>query len=147
MANILLINGPNLNMLGVREPGIYGSSTLSDIEQLCRDAANESGHSVQCFQSNAEHDIVERVHAALTDHTALIVINPAAFTHTSVAIRDALSAVAIPFIEVHISNIYQRESFRQHSYFSELAIGVISGFGVDGYELAMRAAAKQLETN
>lgn len=144
MADILLINGPNLNMLGVREPGVYGQSTLTDIEQLCETVLMESGHTSDCFQSNAEHELIERIHLARNENVGLIVINPAAYTHSSIAIRDALSAVAIPFIEVHISNIYQRESFRQHSYFSDQAIGVVSGFGIFGYEMAMRAAVNFL---
>lgn len=145
MANILLINGPNLNLLGVREPGIYGQSTLADIEHLCEAVLSESGDSLRCFQSNAEHELIDRIHLAQNENIGLIVINPAAYTHSSVAIRDALSAVAIPFIEVHISNIYQREAFRQHSYFSDQAIGVISGFGIFGYEMAMRAAVDALK--
>lgn len=145
MASILIINGPNLNLLGKREPGHYGLDTLDSINQALDKQARELNVQIDCFQSNAEHELIERIHAAATSGTDFIIINPAAFTHSSVALRDALAAVAIPFIEVHLSNIYAREKFRQHSYFSDLAIGVISGLGSTGYELALQAAVKQLE--
>lgn len=143
MARILLLNGPNLNLLGQREPGLYGAATLDDIEGLVQREAGRLGHAVATFQSNAEHALVERIHEA-RGTADLIVINPAAFTHTSVALRDALLAVAIPFIEVHLSNIAAREPFRQHSYFSDIAIGTVCGFGITGYELALLAADRYL---
>ena len=141
---LLLLNGPNLNLLGAREPGIYGSDTLAAIEKRAAEVARESGHELVAFQSNAEHALVERVQAAKSEDIAFIVINPAAFTHTSVALRDALLAVRIPFIEVHLSNPAARESFRHHSYLSDIASGCIAGLGAYGYELAVRAAARQL---
>ena len=141
---LLLLNGPNLNLLGSREPGVYGSDTLAAIEKRAAEVARESGHELVAFQSNAEHALVERVHAAKSEDIAFIVINPAAFTHTSVALRDAFLAVRIPFIEVHLSNPAAREAFRHHSYFSDIASGCITGFGGYGYELAVRAAARQL---
>lgn len=145
MAKLLLLNGPNLNLLGTREPGVYGSITLAAIEQRCVELARELGpHELACFQSNAEHALIERIHAARQDGVAFIVINPAAFTHTSVALRDALLGVAIPFIEVHLSNVFAREPFRHHSYLSDIAVGVISGLGAHGYELALCAADRYL---
>lgn len=141
MATILLINGPNLDRLGQREPETYGSSTLAEIEARCKSLAGELGCGLECFQSNAEHAIVDRVHQAGEQGIDCIIINPAAFTHTSVAIRDALLAVAIPFIELHLSNTHARESFRHHSFFSDIARGIIAGLGAGGYELAVRAAA------
>jgi 3-dehydroquinate dehydratase II len=141
---LLLLNGPNLNLLGSREPGLYGSDTLAAIEKRAAEVARESGHELIAFQSNAEHALVERIHAAKSEDIAFIVINPAAFTHTSVALRDALLAVRIPFIEVHLSNPAAREAFRHHSYLSDVASGCISGLGAYGYELAVRAAARQL---
>jgi 3-dehydroquinate dehydratase II len=141
---LLLLNGPNLNLLGSREPGLYGSDTLAAIEMRAAEVARESGHELVAFQSNAEHALVERIHAAKSEDIAFIVINPAAFTHTSVALRDALLAVRIPFIEVHLSNPAAREAFRHHSYLSDVASGCISGLGAYGYELAVRAAARQL---
>jgi 3-dehydroquinate dehydratase II len=141
---LLLLNGPNLNLLGSREPGLYGSDTLAAIEKRAAEVARESGHELVAFQSNAEHALVERIHAAKSEDIAFIVINPAAFTHTSVALRDALLAVRIPFIEVHLSNPAAREAFRHHSYLSDVASGCISGLGAYGYELAVRAAARQL---
>jgi 3-dehydroquinate dehydratase II len=141
---LLLLNGPNLNLLGSREPGLYGSDTLAAIEMRAAEVARESGHELIAFQSNAEHALVERIHAAKSEDIAFIVINPAAFTHTSVALRDALLAVRIPFIEVHLSNPAAREAFRHHSYLSDVASGCISGLGAYGYELAVRAAARQL---
>ncbi|NOX76930.1 MAG: type II 3-dehydroquinate dehydratase [Gammaproteobacteria bacterium] len=145
MAKILVLHGPNLNLLGSREPSHYGRIGLAEIDQQLIAAASEVGHPLSSFQSNAEHALVERIHQAGQEGVAFIIINPAAFTHTSVALRDALSGVAIPFIEVHLSNIHAREEFRQHSYFSDLAEGVISGLGALGYELALRAAMQQLE--
>lgn len=144
MAKILVLNGPNLNLLGTREPEIYGSTTLADIEARLQSQAQAGGHQLECFQSNAEHELVERVHQAGRDGVAFVLINPAAFTHTSVALRDALAGVALPFIEVHLSNVHSREPFRRHSYLSDLAKGVICGLGAQGYELALQAALAQL---
>lgn len=144
MANLLVLNGPNLNLLGVREPGHYGSDNLETINQHLVDQASASGHQLECFQSNAEHELIERIHRARTEDVAWIIINPAAFTHTSVAIRDALAGVAIPFIEVHLSNVHAREQFRRHSYFSDIASGVISGLGAQGYELALASVVRRL---
>ncbi len=148
MAKLLLLNGPNLNLLGTREPERYGMDTLAAIEQRCVALARDLGnHELLYLQSNAEHVLIERIHAARSEGIAFIVINPAAFTHTSVALRDALLGVAIPFIEVHISNVFARESFRHHSYLSDIAVGVISGLGAHGYELALRAADQFLATS
>jgi len=144
MSRILLLQGPNLNLLGTREPHIYGSTTLADIEQTLGPIAKAAGHELEQLQSNAEHVLIDRIHAARDDDTCFILINPGAFTHTSVAIRDALAGVAIPFIEVHISNVHAREPFRQHSYLSDIAQGVICGLGVQGYELALQAAITQV---
>jgi 3-dehydroquinate dehydratase-2 len=144
MANILVINGPNLNMLGKREPEHYGRQTLGDIIEELETLADDYEVRLYNFQSNAEHEIVERIHAALDD-IDFIIINPAAFTHTSVAIRDALATVKIPFIEVHLSNIHKREAFRTHSYFSDIAEGVIAGLGPIGYQLALAAAVEKLK--
>ncbi len=140
MAKLLLLNGPNLNLLGQREPETYGAMTLADLETRCIALANELGHELSCFQHNDEGALIQRIHTAYTDHIAFIVFNPAAYTHTSIALRDALLAVAIPFIEVHLSNVYRRETFRHHSYLSDIAQGVICGLGPVGYELALRAA-------
>ncbi|AHF01720.1 3-dehydroquinate dehydratase [Thiomicrospira aerophila AL3] len=145
MASILVLNGPNLNMLGRREPHIYGRQTLADIIEELETIADDFAVRLWHFQSNAEHALIERIHQAMDDGTEFIIINPAAFTHTSVAIRDALAAVNIPFIEIHLSNVHKRESFRQHSYFSDLAVGVIAGLGADGYRFALEAAIKHLE--
>jgi len=144
LAKILVINGPNLNLLGDREPQHYGASSLDEINKRLKDLATQSGNELSTFQSNAEHELVERVHTAKDQDIDFIVINPAAFTHTSIAIRDALSAVAIPFIEIHLSNIHAREQFRQQSYFSDIAVGVISGVGALGYELALQAAIRHV---
>lgn len=144
MAKILVINGPNLNLLGDREPQHYGASSLDEINKRLKDLATQSGNELSTFQSNAEHELVERVHTAKEQGINFIVINPAAFTHTSIAIRDALCAVAIPFIEIHLSNIHAREQFRQQSYFSDIAVGVISGVGALGYELALQAAIRHV---
>ncbi len=138
--NLLLLNGPNLNLLGRREPARYGSRTLAEIDGRLQALATQSGAELATFQSNAEHELVERIHRAADDGTRFILINPGAFTHTSVALRDALLAVEIPFIEVHLSNIFARESFRHHSYLSDVAAGVICGLGPQGYELALQAA-------
>lgn len=143
LTNVLILHGPNLNLLGVREPEVYGNNTLSDINRNLEKLAENNGAKIDFFQSNAEFALIDRVQLTMTDGTDFIIINPAAYTHTSVALRDALAAVKVPFIEVHISNVYSRESFRRHSYFSDLAIGVISGLGVKGYELALQYALHQ----
>jgi 3-dehydroquinate dehydratase-2 len=143
MANILLLNGPNLGLLGTREPEIYGSTTLADIEQALQAQAESLGHTLVAFQSDAEHALIERLHAA-RGTIDFILLNPAAFTHTSVALRDALLGVAIPFIEIHLSNVAAREDFRQRSYFADVAAGTIAGFGVTSYELALIAASRLL---
>ncbi len=143
MANFLLINGPNLNLLGSRERDLYGDTTLAEIEGRLKALASESGHELDAFQSNAEHEIVDRIQQA-AGNTHFILLNPGAFTHTSVSIRDALLAVSIPFIEIHMSNIFAREEFRHKSYFSDIAAGCIFGLGVDGYELALDAAIRKL---
>ncbi|MDH5190028.1 MAG: type II 3-dehydroquinate dehydratase [Gammaproteobacteria bacterium] len=145
MATILVINGPNLNLLGTREPEHYGNSNLDTINQQLTTLTSGSGHLLETFQSNAEHELVNRIQQAQADGVSFILINPAAFTHTSVAIRDALAATKIPFIEIHLSNIHAREEFRQQSYFSDLARGVISGLGAIGYELALQAAVHYLK--
>jgi len=145
MATITVLNGPNLNLLGVREPGHYGNQTLKDIENTVKSKAKSLEHMLNFYQSNAEHEIVESIHNAFQDSVDFIIINPAAFTHTSVAIRDALLATKIPFIEVHLSNVHAREPFRAHSYFSDIAIGVICGLGAKGYELALIAAHQILQ--
>lgn len=142
MKNILVVHGPNLNLLGAREPEHYGRIDLNEIDRRLADGAAADGHRLESFQSNAEHEIVERIHRATTEGVDAIIINPAAFTHTSVAIRDALAGTGIPFIEVHLSNVYRREPFRHRSYLSDLAVGVITGFGAQGYELAYRAAVQ-----
>ncbi|MGI9330009.1 MAG: type II 3-dehydroquinate dehydratase [Gammaproteobacteria bacterium] len=144
MARLLLLNGPNLNLLGTREPAVYGAGTLADIEARVSDEATRLGHQLDCLQSNAESDLVDRVQAA-AGNTAFILINPGALTHTSVALRDALLAVAIPFIEIHISNVHARESFRRESYFSDIALGTITGLGALGYELALQAAHEHVK--
>jgi len=138
--NVLVLHGPNLNLLGTREPAVYGSVTLPDIDRELTQIAKDAGASLQALQSNHEGVLIDRVHAARTDGTDFIVINPGAFTHTSVALRDAFAGVAIPFVEVHLSNVHRREAFRHHSYFSELAEGVIVGLGAQGYYLALRFA-------
>lgn len=140
MAHIAVLNGPNLNLLGIREPGLYGSQSLANIRQTLSTQSTLLGHLLTFHQSNAEHEIIEVIHQSYHDKVDFIIINPAAFTHTSIAIRDALLATKIPFIEVHLSNVYARESFRKHSYFSDIAKGVICGFGATGYELALQAA-------
>ncbi len=147
MANLLVLHGPNLNLLGSREPVHYGVTTLEAINQHLEAIATASGHGLASFQSNAEHGLIERIHAAAREGVAFIIINPAGYTHTSVALRDALMAVKIPYIEVHLSNIYSREPFRHHSYFSDAALGVISGLGAQSYELALQAALRHLSNN
>lgn len=144
MAKLLVLHGPNLNLLGTREPGVYGHTTLAQIDQALLAQAQAAGHALDSLQSNAEHVLVDRVQAARSDGTTFILINPAAFTHTSVALRDALAAVDVPFIEIHLSNPHAREPFRQHSYFSDKAVGVICGFGADSYRYAMDAALARL---
>jgi 3-dehydroquinate dehydratase II len=138
--NVLVLHGPNLNLLGTREPAVYGSTTLPDIDRELQQIAKEAGATLQSLQSNHEGVLIDRVHAARTDGTDFIVINPGAFTHTSVALRDAFAGVAIPFVEVHLSNVHRREPFRHHSYFSDLAEGVIVGLGAQGYYLALKFA-------
>lgn len=144
MSHILCLNGPNLNLLGIREPEKYGRATLADLEQRLHATAAALGHRLSFAQSNAEHVLIERIHAARDEEVAFLLFNPGAFTHTSIALRDALLAVALPFIEIHLTNIYAREPFRAHSYFSDIAVGIISGFGIQGYELALAAAAQRL---
>ena len=144
MAKILLLNGPNLNLLGTREPEIYGHATLASIEADLASTAQAAGHEFAAFQSNAEHALIERLHAARIDGTAFILINPGAFTHTSIALRDAFAAVQLPFIELHLSNVHAREEFRRHSYLADLAVGVIAGFGPASYRYALDAAIARL---
>jgi 3-dehydroquinate dehydratase-2 len=145
MASILVLNGPNLNLLGVREPDVYGRQTLQDIEDRLAEEARALGHRIAFFQSNAEHELIDRIHAAFRDSVDFILINPGAYTHTSIALRDAFQATRIPFIEVHLSNIHAREPFRKHSYLSDIAKGVICGLGTLGYGLALNAALHILE--
>jgi 3-dehydroquinate dehydratase-2 len=144
MARILLLNGPNLNLLGRREPSIYGASTLQEIETRLGASAKAAGHELISFQSNAEHELIAKIHAAPAERIVFLIFNPGAFTHTSIALRDALTGVAVPFIEVHLSNVYAREEFRQHSFFSDIAVGCIVGLGAQGYELALAAASARL---
>jgi len=146
VAKILLLNGPNLNLLGQREPQLYGFTTLADVAARAQALVNAAGHDFEHLQSNSELALIERLHAARTDQTAFIVINPGAFTHQSVALRDAMVAADIPFIEVHVSNVHAREPFRHRSLFSDRAAGVIIGFGTDGYEMALNAVLRQLAT-
>jgi 3-dehydroquinate dehydratase-2 len=144
MAHVLLLNGPNLNLLGSREPTHYGAVTLEQIAARLTQVAAEAGHRLSTFQSNSEAELIGHIHEAPASHVAFIIFNPAAYTHTSIALRDALLAVKIPFIEVHLSNVHAREAFRHHSYFSDIAVGTIVGLGPMGYELALRAAIHQL---
>jgi 3-dehydroquinate dehydratase-2 len=144
MARLLLLNGPNLNLLGTREPAIYGAATLEAIEQRAVTVAREGGHELAAFQSNAEHELIQRIHQAGRDGVAFIIFNPAAFTHTSVALRDALLGVKVPFIELHLSNTHAREPWRRTSYFTDIAVGCVMGLGAYGYELAVRAAIERL---
>jgi 3-dehydroquinate dehydratase-2 len=146
MATILVLHGPNLNLLGTREPEIYGATTLQDINQSLSQRCEANGHQFLTLQSNAEYALIDRIHAAKTEGVDFILINPAAFTHTSIALRDALAGVDIPFIELHLSNVHSRESFRHHSYLADLAQGVICGFGAQSYELALTAALTKLST-
>ncbi|MBK1693234.1 type II 3-dehydroquinate dehydratase [Chromatium weissei] len=147
MSAILVLNGPNLNLLGSREPEHYGATTLADIQRNLEHIAQNAGYRLDFLQSNAEHVLIDAIHRAPLENVRFILFNPAAFTHTSVALRDALLAVALPFIEVHLSNVHARESFRAHSYFSDIAVGVISGLGAEGYALALRAALTRLTQN
>ncbi len=147
MLKLLLLNGPNLNLLGQREPEVYGYESLSDVIQRAYQAATQLGHQLEDFQSNAEHELVNRIHQAKQDGVQMIIFNPGAFTHTSIALRDALLGVDIPFIELHLSNVFAREEFRQHSFLSDIAVGVISGMGALGYELAVTAADYKLSEN
>jgi 3-dehydroquinate dehydratase-2 len=145
MKRVLVLHGPNLNLLGSREPDHYGHATLEQIDRRLAELGQKAGVVVASFQSNAEAPLIDRIHAAKGDGTAYIIFNPAAFTHTSVALRDALSAVGVPFIEVHLSNVHAREAFRTHSYFSDIAAGVVSGFGPLSYELALEAVIRNLQ--
>ena len=145
MAKLLLLHGPNLNLLGTREPEIYGGETLQTVNNRLIEQAQSAGHQLDAQQSNAEHELIQSIHDAAKDGVNFIIINPGAFTHTSVALRDALLGVAIPFIEVHLSNVHAREEFRHHSYFSDIALGVICGFGIKSYELALQAGLNTLD--
>ena len=145
MAKLLLLNGPNLNLLGSREPEIYGSDTLDDIANRLVDQAALHNHSLDDLQSNSESELVDKIHQAANENVEFILFNPAAFTHTSIALRDALLGTEIPFIEIHLSNVHQREEFRQHSFFSDIAVGTIVGLGAQGYELALQAAIRHLK--
>ncbi len=147
MAKILLLNGPNLNLLGQREPEVYGHETLEEVVRCALDTATKLGHQLDDFQSNAEHELVDRIHRARQEDVSMIIFNPGAFTHTSVALRDALLGVAIPFIEVHLSNVFAREDFRQHSFLTDVATGVISGLGIKGYALAVEAVHDKLSAS
>jgi 3-dehydroquinate dehydratase II len=147
MSSFLLINGPNLNLLGSREPDVYGATNLADIEKRCVEIAKELGHDLVCFQSNAEHELIDRVQQAAVDNVEFIILNPGGFTHTSVALRDAFLAVQIPFIEMHLSNTFAREEFRHNSYFSDIASSCLFGFGAFGYELALQAADQYVSTS
>jgi 3-dehydroquinate dehydratase II len=144
MSRILLLNGPNLNLLGSREPGIYGTATLRDIEAKLGALAQSAGHELIAVQSNAEHELIARIHATKRDQIVFIIVNPGAFTHTSIALRDAFLAVGVPFIEIHLSNVFAREAFRHRSYLSDIAVGCIFGLGPIGYELALQAAVARL---
>jgi 3-dehydroquinate dehydratase-2 len=144
LARLLVLHGPNLNLLGQREPAVYGRTTLAEIDADLAAIARQSGHDLASFQSNSEGALIDRIHAAAKEGTAFIVINPGALTHTSVALRDALAAVAIPFVEVHLSNVHARETFRHRSYLADLAVGVITGFGADSYRLGLTAALRRL---
>ncbi len=147
MANLLVLHGPNLNLLGSREPEIYGYDTLADINARLEAQAQAAGHKLRCHQSNAEHELIDWVHGAKQDQVACIVINPGAYTHTSIALRDAFLSVSIPFIEIHLSNVHAREAFRQHSYLSDVAVGVITGLGARGYEHALASAIAHADAN
>jgi 3-dehydroquinate dehydratase-2 len=145
MANLLLLHGPNLNLLGTREPEVYGGQTLELINQRLIDNADAAGHSLNALQSNAEHELIDSIHNAVSEGVDFIIINPGAFTHTSIALRDALLGVSIPFIEVHLSNVHAREEFRHYSYFSDIAEGVICGFGAKSYDFALDAALSKFD--
>jgi 3-dehydroquinate dehydratase II len=145
MAQLLVIHGPNLNLLGTREPELYGTDTLDDINARLISDAEAAGHELQCFQSNAEHALIERIHGAKQQAVAFIIFNPGAYTHTSIALRDALLGVAIPFIEVHLSNVHSRERFRQHSFLSDIAVGVVTGLGAAGYSYALQTAMSRCD--
>ena len=147
MPSILVLHGPNLNLLGSREPDVYGRTDLDSINQTLTNQAKAASFSVDILQSNAEAELIDRIHQTATDDTRFLLFNPGAFTHTSIALRDAISGVNLPFIECHLSNVHSRESFRQHSYFSDIAIGVICGFGANSYSLAMQAAIDHLQNN
>lgn len=144
MLRILVLHGPNLNLLGTREPSVYGTTTLPEIDGRLQEVAAAGGVDLACFQSNSEGALIDRIHAAMSAGVGFIVINPGAYTHTSIALRDALAAVAIPFIEIHLSNIHAREEFRKHSLLADLAIGVVTGLGADGYEFALEAAIRHI---
>jgi 3-dehydroquinate dehydratase-2 len=144
LATLLVLHGPNLNLLGTREPETYGRTTLAEIDAVLAALAKDGGHALTSFQSNAEGALIDRIHAAAGDGTAFIVINPGALTHTSIALRDALAGVAIPFVEVHLSNIHAREPFRHRSYLSDIAVGIVAGFGADSYRLGLEAAIRRL---
>ena len=143
MANFLLLNGPNLNLLGTREPEVYGKTTLEEVVEKLSNISSKSGHELISKKSNAEHELVDQIHRAKDEDVKCIIFNPGAFTHSSISLRDALAGTEIPFIEIHISNIYSREDFRQKSFLSEIAVGIISGLGVEGYELALKVAIKR----
>ena len=143
MANFLLLNGPNLNLLGTREPEVYGETTLEEVVEKLSNISSKSGHELISIQSNAEHELVDQIHRAKDEDVKCIIFNPGAFTHSSISLRDALAGTEIPFIEIHISNIYSREDFRQKSFLSEIAVGIISGLGVEGYELALKEAIQR----
>ncbi len=147
MFNLLVLHGPNLNLLGQREPGHYGQASLADINEQLVSIARNQGHQLTVFQSNAEYELIAQIHAVKQNKIDFIIINPAAFTHSSIALRDALLAVAVPFIEIHLSNVYAREPFRHHSYFSDIAVGVITGLGAQGYTLALQAALSILSNS
>ncbi len=142
--NVLVLNGPNLNLLGEREPEVYGTTTLADIDHALQELASQRGHTLQSFQSNAEHELVDQIHAAKKSAVDFILFNPGAFTHTSIALRDALLGTQLPFIEVHLSNVFSREDFRKHSYLSDIAVAVISGMGAYGYQLALLGAEEYI---
>ena len=144
MSTILVLHGPNLNLLGTREPEIYGHATLADVEKMLAILAKSAGHKLESFQSNAEHELIDRIHRARAEKIEIILINPGAFTHTSIALRDAFLSVQIPFVELHLSNVFAREEFRRHSYLSDIAIGLITGFGPTSYRLAMEIAIERL---
>ena len=145
MANFLVLHGPNLNLLGQREPEVYGTTSLNEINQQISQFAETGGHKLECFQSNAEHELINKIQKAKTSGVEFIIINPGAFTHTSIALRDALLGIEIPFIEVHLSNVFAREEFRRQSYLSDIAVGIISGMGALGYQLAIQAAVQFLD--